>query len=196
MNKSDFRVQCLAKIRATKVFNRRYKEHKMMHQLEVLLSNKQDILIYWPLALEADLRHLFLKWRRKKRLYLPFMVGKSFKMVPFRYPLIRGKFGILESKNSLKNIKKIDSAIIPAIGIDGQAKRIGFGKGMYDRFFASLSCEATRIFIQLEPCMSTELVCDDYDIDAQYIVTPNRCFAPKKGNHDKRVTLRRQCCHS
>ena len=66
------------------------------------------------------------------------MDGVSFKMVPLRLPLERKAFGIYEPRASHRKINLIDVAIVPAVGVDGSLRRIGFGKGMYDRFFPTL----------------------------------------------------------
>jgi 5-formyltetrahydrofolate cyclo-ligase len=101
------------------------------------------------------------------------MQGESFKMVPFRLPLKKNRFGIYEAGKSLKNIYKIDIAIVPIVGIDGNLQRVGFGKGMYDRFFAKLKKRPYTIFIQSEYCYTKELICDDYDITCDLIITPH-----------------------
>jgi len=110
--------------------------------------------------------------RQKNDIYIPFMQGKSFKMVPFRLPLKRKKFGIFEAGNTHRNINKIDIAIVPVVGVDGNLQRVGFGKGMYDRFFAKLKNKPYTIFIQPEICFTKELVCDSYDVACDLLLTP------------------------
>lgn len=97
-----------------------------------------------PLGFEADIRKVTAKMRRKSSVYIPFMVGESFKMVPFRLPLKEKRFGILEAGNTIRNINKVDIVIVPTIGVDVNLQRVGFGKGMYDRFFAKLKKDHTR----------------------------------------------------
>jgi 5-formyltetrahydrofolate cyclo-ligase len=92
-------------------------------------------------------------------------------MVPFRLPLKKSKFGTYEAGNSLRNIKNIDIAIVPIIGLDGNLQRIGFGKGMYDRFFAKLKKKPYIIFIQSKLCITEEKLCDVYDISCNEIIT-------------------------
>ena len=110
-----------------------------MH-LEKLLKNlgSKSILLYLPLEFECDVRPLIKRLRSTSRLYVPFMEGVSFKMVPYRLPLKKYKFDISQSGNSLFKHFRIDTAVVPAVGIDDNFKRVGFGKGMYDRFFESL----------------------------------------------------------
>ncbi len=48
------------------------------------------------------------KMRHTCNIYLPFMEGESFKMVPFRLPLSKKKFDIFEAGNTYRIIKKIN----------------------------------------------------------------------------------------
>ncbi|MBL0702527.1 MAG: 5-formyltetrahydrofolate cyclo-ligase [Sulfurospirillum sp.] len=132
----------------------------------------KNILLYIPLSCEVDTMQLIKKIRPKINLYVPFMEGVSFKMVKFRLPLFRKKFNIREPNNSFARVPKIDLAIVPVLGVDGACKRIGFGKGMYDRFFESLNYSPKIIFVQLVECFTKELICENYDIRADIYITP------------------------
>ena len=154
------------------------------------------ILFYTSLPFEADTFKIIKDLRKKCDLFVPFMQGESFKMVPFRLPLKKKMFGIYEAGNSLRNIKKIDIAIVPVVGIDGNLQRIGFGKGMYDRFFAKLKKRPYIIFIQSEFCYTKKSICDDYDIACDLIITPyvtveNKNMAINRKQDVKRSTNRR-----
>ena len=100
------------------------------------------------------------------------MEGVSFKMVKFRLPLLKKKFGIKEPNNSLFKLAKIDIAIVPILGVDKNFQRVGFGKGMYDRFFNKLKYKPLIIFVQLDKCFINQNICDVYDIKCDYLITP------------------------
>jgi len=134
--------------------------------------------------------------RKKCDIYTPFMVEQSFKMVPFRLPLKKKKFGIYEAGNTLRDIKKIDIAIVPVVGIDGNLQRIGFGKGMYDRFFAKLKKKPYIIFVQTKICYTKESICDKYDISCDLLITPHLRVQNKEKNYVKRNTNRWCYCYS
>jgi 5-formyltetrahydrofolate cyclo-ligase len=121
---------------------------------------------------EANIVNTLKKVRKKSKVYVPFMEGESFKMVPFRLPLNKKKFGIFEAGNTIRNINKIDIAIVPAVGVDKNLQRVGFGKGMYDRFFAKLKNKPYTIFIQPDICYTKESVCDSYDVTCDVLLTP------------------------
>lgn len=170
-----------------------YRDAQVNHYLmEILRKEKcKRILFYWPFGFEADIRKSIWALRSKKSLYLPFMDGESFKMVPLRLPLERKAFGIYEPRFSNLNIKIIDVAIVPVVGVDGSFCRIGFGKGMYDRFFPTLKSKPLTIFIQSQLCVTEKKLCDEYDISGDLLITPRGVEANKEF-HVKRTTHRKR----
>ncbi len=185
LNKSTFRKNCLYKLKNRASHNRFYRSSLVNKKLLELLKLKKrkKILLYYPLGMEVNIVKVLNFLRKKHDVYIPFMVEQSFKMVPFRLPIRKKKFGIYESGNTLRNIKKIDIAIVPVVGVDGNLQRVGFGKGMYDRFFEKLEKKPYIIFTQLELCYTKESICDDYDIDGDILITPLKDI--KKKNRKK-----------
>jgi len=183
LTKKTFREICLKKNKKLGQRNKIYKNYRINRELRALLKalvkgkRNKKILFYYPLQNEADIRKTLGLFRKKHQIFLPFMEGKSFKMVPFRLPLKRKKFGIKEAGNSLRSINKIDIAIVPVVGIDKNMQRLGFGKGMYDRFFPTLKKRPFTIFVQLEPCITKKRVCDRYDIAADYYISSKKTIS-------------------
>ncbi len=178
MNKKDkkaiFREKVFQKISKKRVNN--YKIDKLINKnlLMYIKKNKmKNIMLYIPLKNEVNIFHLIKDLREKRyNLYVPFMEGKSFRLVQYRLPLKKKKFGIKEPKLSYKKVKNIDLAIVPVLGIDKSLRRVGFGKGMYDRFFEKNSKFIKEIlFIQRELCYSNEIITNSYDIKADSIIT-------------------------
>jgi len=182
LTKSKFRQDCLKKMRKSQKYNKIYRDAFVNQELIKLLKKKKyrNILFYYPLPNEANIRKTLQKIRKKHNVLVPFMEGKSFKMVPFRLPLKKKKFGIFEAGNTLRDIKKIDIAIIPVVGIDGNLQRVGFGKGMYDRFFEKLQKRPYIIFVQTELCYTKEKVCDVYDVRGDILITANKRMIKQK----------------
>ncbi len=203
LTKARFRQECLTRIRQSSTHNKFYKDALLQQRLERILNGLEvrRILMYWPLPFEADITKLLHRLRARFEVVLPFMEGESFKMVAYRLPLTRKAFGIYEPGNSLKTIKNIDVAIVPAVGVDGRARRIGFGKGMYDRFFARLKKQPIIIFVQPELCITSKNICDHYDVSADLLVTPHRCYGARGTKNVKRdayrrdTAFRRRRCH-
>ena len=174
LTKAKFRQTCLKKMKNSSKHDRFYRNamlNKKLYKKLKKVKNKK-ILFFCPLPFEADIMKTLLKMRKNCDIFVPFMQGKSFKMVPFRLPLKKNKFGILEAGNTKRNINRIDIAIVPAVGVDGNLQRIGFGKGMYDRFFEKLKKRPYTIFIQPKICYTKEIICDSYDVASDLLLTP------------------------
>ena len=172
--KHEFRLSCIKRLEFVSSFLKFYRDKNIVNKLKEIIyeSTAKNILLYIPLKKEVNVLPLINDLRKRKiNVFVPFMKGDSFKLVPYRLPLEKKKFGIKEPKNSFFKSKKIDLAIVPIIGIDKQYKRIGFGKGMYDRFFFRLDYKPTIIFTQLSLCKSKLTLSNNYDIQADYIIT-------------------------
>ena len=184
LSKAQFRENSLKRLKNVSQHNTLHRtallEKKLLRVLQKHQNKKKlKILFYYPLPFEVNLLKVLKKMRLSCEIYIPFMQGESFKMVPFRLPLKKKKFGIFEAGNTHRKINKIDIAIVPTIGVDGNLQRVGFGKGMYDRFFHKLTKRPYTIFIQPELCHTKELVCDVHDIYCDLLLTPKK-FMTKK----------------
>ncbi|MFA6759952.1 MAG: 5-formyltetrahydrofolate cyclo-ligase [Sulfuricurvum sp.] len=197
LSKDDFRHSCLKKMRSLSHYELKVRDMKLNRALQKQLQGVKNrrILLYHSLGFEADISKTLKFLRKNNRIYSPFMQGKSFKMVPYRLPLRKSKFGIFEAGKSLKSINKVDIAIVPVVGVDRQLKRVGFGKGMYDRFFEKLKKRPFTIFVQPRLCYTQSAVCDGYDIQSDLIVTPHlvlqnrlHSFNKERREHAKRST--------
>ncbi len=177
MKKKHFREHCLKRLK--KASGRgAYKKDKVVQQRLYQLiveSHAQKVMLYLPMKTEIDLYPLIRQLRIEKReLYVPFMEGKSFRVVRYRYPLEKKCFGIKEPKDSKQyRTKKLDIAIVPIVGLDITHRRVGFGKGMYDRFFEKeIKNISKTVFVARELCYSKEIITDDYDVKADIIIVP------------------------
>jgi len=76
-----------------------------------------------------------------------------------------------------KNNDNIDIVITPLLAFDPKGYRVGYGKGFYDRFFASLHKDAKRIGISIfKPCKGIENI-TEHDIPLTHCVTPNKTYS-------------------
>ncbi len=152
------------------------KDKKILHLLYQYIaeSNVENVMLYIPLKTEVNLYPLIQRLRKEKKvLYVPFMEGASFRLVKYRLPLKKKQFGIKEPNDSKQyRIKNIDLAIVPIVGTDVTHRRVGFGKGMYDRFYEKQNKNIKQtVFVARELCYSKEIVTDDYDVKADMIIT-------------------------
>lgn len=175
--KKIFRSECLRQLKKTSVWQSYAKDKKVLRLLyeHIVQSDAQNIMLYLPLSTEVNLYPLIQRLRKeKKMLYVPFMEGASFRLVKYRLPLKKKQFGIKEPFDSKQyRVKTIDIAIVPIVGVDATYRRVGFGKGMYDRFFEKQNKTIKQtIFVARKLCYSKEIVTDHYDVVADLIITP------------------------
>ena len=184
MKKSLFRKQCLDRLKYIRRGLHRQKDYQVNKNLYRLIEreNAHTILLYIPLEIEVNIKPLIRRLRREGRLVLvPFMEGESFSLVKYRLPLEKKQFGIKEPKYSKQYRRRsIDLAIVPIVGTDPTYRRVGFGKGMYDRFFERERNNIKKtVFVSRRLCLSRRVVTSHYDISADMIITPEKILYGK-----------------
>ncbi len=97
-----------------------------------------DELDIWPLVLKtlADGKHVALpRFVPELSAYLPFSIQNASK------DLTVGNFGIPEPADHCHpaSIKQLDLALVPGVGFDTVGRRLGRGKGFYDRMLPQIS---------------------------------------------------------
>ena len=124
--------------RKKKYFNAKIFNFDLIFKLIRKHFYKKKIIIagYYPSNYEVDILN-FLEKASKKNFNIALPVVKSsslmsFKSWVFKEPLYVSQFGILEPKNSKKEIIP-DLIMVPLVAFDAQLNRIGYGKGYYDR---------------------------------------------------------------
>lgn len=187
-NKEEFRKFCLQKIKRASKNYKLKNESMVLNELKRVLKNIdfKTILWYLPLKTEVDTLKILSSFRRNSTVLVPFMEGVSFKVVKFRLPLYKKRFSIKEPNNSFLKFSSIDVMIVPVVGVDGNLRRIGFGKGMYDRFFESLKRRPLVIFVQLCECCTKSLIGKTHDIQADIYITPKKTII-RRGKNDNRI---------
>ncbi len=161
-SKIQFRTLCKQTLLARRGWD--IKDHKITMQLKPLLKRCQRVLLYCPLSHEANLMPL-IKWARQRgiKIFLPILHQGSLQATPYRLPLARKAYQILEPAPSCIYQTPLDLAIVPVLGIDAMGRRIGFGKGYYDRFFAKRP-QVPLIFVARQILRSQSVLGENHDI--------------------------------
>ncbi len=116
----------------------------------------KNVLIFYPLKYEINL--LPLLEFKDKNFYLPKVEGDNLLICPYSNNLKKSSFNVMEPVDNIfcKNLSIIDTAFIPALAVDKNMNRIGYGKGYYDRLFSDTSFKAKKIVV-----INKELVVDN-----------------------------------
>ncbi|HFU75713.1 MAG TPA: 5-formyltetrahydrofolate cyclo-ligase, partial [Arcobacter sp.] len=88
--KQDFRKNCIKRLKKYSKNGRLKKDIIIIDYLIKIIkqNNAKNILLYIPLIQEVDVLPLIHKLRQNRlNIFVPYMNGKTLKIVPFRYPL-------------------------------------------------------------------------------------------------------------
>jgi 5-formyltetrahydrofolate cyclo-ligase len=190
VDKMSVRKLCISRLKTTTFKNNYILDKNISAKVDHIIKKlkPKSILFYLPLKLEVDLRPLLKKYRRKLKILIPKVQKESFVMVEYRLPLEENKFKILERKHSSNAYKNVDLIIVPIIAMDRNMQRVGFGKGMYDRFYYTLKKKPIVVFVQRVACVSNVAICDKYDIYGDYYITSKEKIIGK--TNDRYITGR------
>ncbi|WP_211437369.1 5-formyltetrahydrofolate cyclo-ligase [Campylobacter sp. RM16190] len=186
MKKENFRKHIKNRLKTELKFRARCSHYGMFKPLLKLLEkfNAKRVLIFSPLPSEPNLNILKRTLVKKCEIFIPFMSNLNLKMVKSRLPLMCSKFGIKEPLGAKFFQKRIDVAIIPVVGVDGNMARIGHGKGFYDRFFCNLPYRPIVIFVQIKDTFIHEIITEDHDVQCDFYITPRKIYI-KRGIYDR-----------
>lgn len=140
------------------------------------------LLLYFPTKSEPDLTALVNVARSAgKKVAFPISETQSLTL-DFRYvsdicELHEGSYGILEPEESAERavLTQNTLCIVPALAVDLDGYRLGYGKGYYDRFLADFRGNAAV-------ALHSSLVCkrlprNDTDVPIKIIITEQELHA-------------------
>ena len=144
------------------------------------------VALYSPIRNEAETYELFrVALALGKKVLFPAMDGQSlsFRVVGSSADLERGGFGILEPKETCQTVDPAEAALIvvPGVAFDIRGRRIGYGKGFYDKALHRLEGCGSLIGICYQFQLLEEIVAEPHDVLMDKIVTEQRwvsCHVP------------------
>lgn len=138
------------------------------------------ILCYVSFGDEVDTYRLITQsFDDGKIIAVPYCTGKrmEFRIINSLDNLTSGKFGIMTADDTCPVLEKSDDAlcIVPALSIDKNFNRLGYGGGFYDRFLSANS-GVISIGICYDDCVADFLPTEKTDIPLDGYITENGCF--------------------
>lgn len=148
------------------IYNREKKDNFIFHMLinHPQVSSAKQILIYVSFNHEVDTLKLIEYFLKRKKVAVPKIVnGKmSFYYINSLDELKKGHFNILEP---ITNQKVVDYnncvCITPGVCFSLDGRRIGYGKGYYDRFLQSH--HVYSIGLTYQECLEENIEINAYD---------------------------------
>ncbi len=146
-------------------------------------SGAASIALYAPIRNEVDTALIFDEARRDgKRVLYPRVCNEEmrFHEVAHADGLEQGAFGILEPCRTGEGLPPdaADLIVVPGVAFDLSGHRVGFGKGYYDRFLATLHRPVTLVGLCHDFQLLERVPSEGHDIRMQYIVTEQRVVVP------------------
>lgn len=142
-----------------------------LESMEEFMS-ASSILVYSSLPDEVSTSDFIGRWHGRKRMVLPLVSGESLVLkeyVPGRTH--EGYKSILEPDEDLPDIapEDIGFAIIPGVGFAPDGRRLGRGKGFYDRLLPALRCPVVGVAYRCQ--IAGDLPSDPWDIPVSAVIT-------------------------
>ncbi len=99
----------------------------------------------------------------------------------------KGRYGIMEPSESGRVVDPglADMIILPGIAFDTKGRRIGYGKGYYDRSLHNLEGSGKLVAICYDFQLVDEIAGEPHDIRVDMIITESMTLFPTIGCHAK-----------
>jgi len=136
-----------------------------------------NIAAYYPVDNEVNILNFFEKTTYKNfKILLPVIKSSkvmNFKSWVFKEPLYVNNFGILEPKNTNRDLTP-DVILVPLVAFDRNLNRIGYGRGYYDRKLRKLkkinkNVISIGLAYSFQKCLT--IPTNKYDFKLDYIFT-------------------------
>jgi 5-formyltetrahydrofolate cyclo-ligase len=140
-SKHILRRQFLQQRQALSIVTWQTQSDRLCHHLVncAEFTTARTVLVYQSFRQEPNLEYLFQ--HTDKQWGLPRCVDRDLQWHSWQPadPLVVGNYGILEPSVNLPllELSNIDLILVPAVAIDHQGYRLGYGGGYYDRLFTN-----------------------------------------------------------
>lgn len=138
-------------------------------QAHKIYQTSKNIMLYYPKDDEINLLELI---KDNKNFYLPRVCADKIGVCPYKQEdeIIKSEFGIMEPICDCIDANILDLIIVPALLVDKNHYRLGYGGGFYDKFLAENKNIKTLCAIPKELYVQ-ELPHQNFDMKIDYIIT-------------------------
>jgi 5-formyltetrahydrofolate cyclo-ligase len=151
------------------------------HKEQVIWKNAGAVLFFAPMPDEPDVWPLLEDALAGKIIVaLPRYDSASNSYVAcrvqnLRSDIVTGQFGIREpgAKCVELPLNRLDLVLVPGVGFDLQGRRLGRGRGFYDRLLADV--DGIKCGVAFEEQVVSEIPVGPRDVRLNFILTPTRC---------------------
>lgn len=173
------RKRALLPIRETKQLSAKICEN-LQNQPSFLQADA--IYFYYPLGTEVNLLFLAeIALAMGKQIAFPKVNGTKmdFYQVNSLTEFTEGSFHVMEPTGQRKICKETPLVLVPGLAFDTQGRRMGYGKGYYDKYFARyLGC--MKIGVCYEMQIIDEVPTGQYDIPMNMVATEQGIYLSRR----------------
>ncbi len=173
MKKNEIRMR----VRARKSFlddsERRNASIKVFSMLERMAAfmMAERVLAYNSLPDELSTREFLDKWHGYKRIYLPRVNGVDLDHIEE------------PDGEDMADVSDMDIVIVPAVAYDSYGRRVGRGKGYYDRLLANVKAVTIGVAYDFQLLDEDDCIEDEpHDVSVDYVITPTRFIKVRRQN--------------
>ncbi len=158
--------------------NRKEKDINIITNLKFIIADYNNIGIYYAINNEPNIMGLI---NEHQKFYLPYCNKKKEMefheiIVPtFLNRLVKDEVGIPSIVSNTNN--DLDIVIAPAVAVNIEGYRIGYGGGFYDKYLSHQQC--IKIVVVYEEQITDFKCFDTYDVKFDYIVSDMRIIKCK-----------------
>jgi 5-formyltetrahydrofolate cyclo-ligase len=150
-----------------------YSQYTQAH-IFLPITNKKEVntpaIVNWARTAWPNLRWVLSKSDMKTGLMTHFQWEDN-------TILVKNQYGIPEPENGLHiPPEAIDLVFVPLLAFDKSGQRVGYGKGMYDRFLKGCRPDTTTIGLSLFDPVDAISDTDAFDVPLDKVVTPTGIY--------------------
>lgn len=136
----------------------------------------ERILVYHSLPDELSTIDFIDRWHTRKRFFLPRVNGVNLDILPYdRSRLHLGAFHIEEPDGEeLTPVEDIELIIVPGVAYDRRGRRVGRGKGYYDRLLSGT--KAVKIGVAYDFQLVDDIDTDEFDVPVDIVITDRNVY--------------------
>lgn len=147
---------------------------EILEKLEALPAFQQakTVLLYHSLKDEVHTHAFIEKWSKKKTILLPVVAGEELELRLYTSTedLLPGAYGIAEPAGQpFVDYASIDLAVVPGVAFDKEGRRLGRGKGYYDKLLTRIPAIFAGICFPFQ--LIDEVPAEPFDIRMDTIIT-------------------------
>lgn len=134
----------------------------------------QVVALYSPIHHEVETATVATRALAEgKTLLYPAVVGSEleFRRVRHLDDLVPGRFGILEPRGEVWEPGQADLIVVPGVAFDRSGRRIGYGKGYYDKALHQLEGSGRLVAFCYQFQLVEEIAGEPHDVTMDLIVT-------------------------